>query len=134
MCIPGYGGSSCAAQCGGAGVVGTYGSGLRALHTPCADCPTTNLTVNIAGSNQTLLAQPRARLGSNSVDDCLSQWASYGDSWHLPADPEAAYDVRSGTASLSACLALCTGNCQFVTWTPTGKCQLRLKQDSIYTG
>lgn len=134
-CKPGYGGTNCAAQCGGPSSSGTYGQGQRALSTPCANCATTNFTVNVAGSNQTYVAAAASRLGADSISDCLSSWAAYGDSWQLTAGPAGAYTLYNNVANLSSCLMLCTGDCQFATYLPAAsQCQIRVKQDSLYTG
>jgi hypothetical protein len=134
VCSAGYGETNCATLCGGFGTTGTYGAGLRALSTPCTKCPTTNLTVDIGGTNQTLVAWPSARPGADAQGDCLSLWASYGEGWYLPAGPPSSY-IQQSAANLTACLALCTGECQFVTYDTTTKgCSLRQRQSSQFVG
>jgi hypothetical protein len=135
LCKPGFGEADCATRCGGIGNAGTYGQGLRPVSTPCTDCASTNLTVNVAGVNGTFAAEPTSRVGADNITDCLSNWASYGEGWHLPSGPAESFVLRNNIANVSMCLLLCTGDCQFATYVlDTKQCQLRSKQDSQYTG
>lgn len=137
MCIPGYGEAGCATQCGGVGVNGTYGQGLRALNTSCAACSGTNLTVVTAGLTQTILAAPTSRIGADNSSDCLSLWVTYGDSWSLPEGTSASVETQAATDVLE-CLQRCQSadDCQFVTWVPAPslECRLRFKRKSMYAG
>ena len=136
VCQPGYGGLSCATQCGGIAENGTYGDGFRPLSTPCAECSSTNLTVNLGGVT-TFLADPSSRPGASSVTDCLSLWASYGDSWYLPDSNAAAFDMYSNITTLSDCLALCSSasDCQVATYLTTSlDCRIRRSRPVLFRG
>lgn len=129
VCIPGYGNTACATQCGGVGPSATYGFDERPLSTPCAACASTNLEVNISNTPMTYTASASSKLGASDVNDCLSTWSSYGVNWYLAdTSPGAAYIVVSA-ASLSVCLDQCQANslCLFATYdNAAAQCRIRV--------
>lgn len=123
-------------MCGGPGLSATYGQGQRPLHTPCASCPTTNLTVNL-GSVITFTSLASSRPGASNQTDCLSQWVNYGDSWVLANGDARAFDSYPGVASVSDCLALCAAaaDCEVSTYFITSKeCRVRRVRVPEYRG
>lgn len=137
MCLPGYGELNCATACGGDGSSATYGQGLRPLSTACVACPSTDLTVNLGGTNQTFVSEASSKVAAAAPGDCLARWASYGDSWYLPEGSSESYSTQGSVGSLSACLALCAANteCQFVTYLPaSSECRVRLRTVSPLKG
>jgi hypothetical protein len=82
VCATGYGGTNCAAQCGGgSGVNATFGVAGRARGANCDACPTmsTGFSFDYLGQNRAFTPNPLARLGADSPADCLAEFAQIAD-------------------------------------------------------
>lgn len=123
MCSAGYGGASCATQCGGTGTDATYGPPGRGIASPtCLNCSFASTGFSFEYNLTNLVYAPRAvsRVGANFSGDCLTEYTQVEDkAWQLKIVTPlvTAGNIATATAATFAdCLALCTDNCAFATY------------------
>lgn len=120
MCAPGYVSAPdaptvCGQQCSGS--ASTYGDNDRDLSAPnCKACPTPGGYPFWFNAEPQLFAPAAvARLGATSAGECLSEFAQFNYmAWHVGGN--ATMEAVPDAATFEACVAACTGGCQYVTF------------------
>lgn len=139
VCLPGWGGTDCATQCGGGyGSAASYGPAGRERGSACIPCNTALSYYSYDWQNQNDVwgAPVAARLGADNAADCLAQYAQIVDgAWYLPLTGLTGVTTTSNITSFSDCVALCTDSCQFVTYDYRKReCSVRNVEQVIYEG
>jgi hypothetical protein len=131
VCAPGYGsapdaGTACGQQCGGSAA--TYGNNGRYLSAPiCKACPTpSGYPFWFQNERQLWAPAAVARLGATSARECLAEFAQFDYmAWRMGGN--ATMEAVPAAVTFEACVAACTGGCQYVTFDyATGVCERKM--------
>jgi hypothetical protein len=77
-----------------------------------------------------------SRTGATSSIDCVSEYAQLVDmSWYLPLASSVSTAVTANVSTFQACVDLCTGACEFVTYDYVARtCTVRNGAEVIFVG
>jgi len=127
LCAPGYGGTSCATQCGG--TTSTYGPAERPIDSTCENCPyiTPGYFFDYLAINRNFSPAVVARPGAVSAADCLAEFGQISDvAWYMGGS--VAMATVSSASTFAACVDACKADtdCQYITFDyVTSQCSKR---------